>query len=60
MPHIAVRPILHNQLAPDSPLAEGEILTYRKLFWFHLPLASTSLLTLLAQPMVTFSLGPPG
>jgi hypothetical protein len=53
---LAVRPVLQNQLALESPVAEGEALTYRKLFWFHLPLASTSLLTLLAQPMVTFSL----
>ena len=28
----------------------------RGLFWFHLPLAATSLLTLLAQPMVTSTL----
>ena len=53
---MAVRPILRNQLAPQAPISEGEQLTYRKLFWFHLPLASTSLLTLLAQPMVAFSL----
>jgi hypothetical protein len=53
---IAVRPILSNQLAPNSVPWEGPGLTYRELFWFHLPLASTSLLALLAQPMVTFSL----
>jgi len=53
---IAVRPILKSQLAPGSPLVEGAELTYRELFWFHLPLASTSLLSLLALPMVTFSL----
>lgn len=52
----AVRPILRNQLALYSPAAAGEILTYRRLFWFHLPLALTSFLTLLAQPLVTFSL----
>ncbi len=53
---IAVRPILQNQLAPQSLPAAGKTLTYRKLFWFHLPLALTSLLALLAQPLVTFSL----
>lgn len=53
---IAVQPILNNQLSPQSPTAGGEGLTYNKLFWFHLPLALTSLLALLAQPMVTFSL----
>ena len=53
---LAVRPLLKNQLAPESPSAEGDVLTYNKLFWFHLPLAMTSLLALLAQPLVTFSL----
>ncbi|MBK8986682.1 MAG: hypothetical protein IPM39_11470 [Chloroflexi bacterium] len=53
---VAVRPLLRRHLAPDSPAAAGPALTMRELFWFHLPLASTSLLILLAQPMVTFSL----
>ncbi len=45
---------------PNSPLniapAPGDPLTYRELVGFHLPLAATSLLILLAQPLVTFSL----
>jgi hypothetical protein len=53
---IAVRPILRVQLAPSAPAAEGTPLTYRSLFWFHLPLAATSLLILLMQPIVTSSL----
>ena len=53
---LAVRPLLHNELAPGSAAAENSPLTYNELFWFHLPLAATSLLTLLAQPLVTFSL----
>lgn len=53
---IAVRPILQNQLGPDSPPSESTALSYRTLFWFHLPLAATSLLTLLVQPLVAFSL----
>jgi hypothetical protein len=53
---IAVRPILHDQLGPDSPPAEGSALTYGELFWFHIPLAATSLLILLVQPLVAFSL----
>ncbi len=53
---IAVRTILRFQLAPGTPPASDETLTYRELFWFHLPLALTSLLALLAQPLVTFSL----
>ncbi|MBK6326042.1 MAG: hypothetical protein KA362_09710 [Chloroflexi bacterium] len=53
---LAVRPLQKKYLALDSPIAPGTPLTSRELFWFHLPLASTSLLILLAQPMVTFSL----
>ncbi len=53
---IAVRPLQRQYLAIESPVADGPPLTYRELFWFHLPLASTSLLILLAQPLVTFSL----
>jgi hypothetical protein len=53
---VAVRPLLKHQLSAEAPPAAGEPLTYRDLFWFHLPLASTSLLVLLAQPLVTFSL----
>jgi hypothetical protein len=52
----AVRPLLKRELAPGAPVAEGEPLTYRELFWFHMPLAGTALLTLLAQPLVTSSL----
>ncbi|RMG89310.1 MAG: hypothetical protein D6706_21615 [Chloroflexi bacterium] len=52
----AIRPLLRHELSPDSPVAPGDPLTYRQLFWFHLPLAATTLLTLLAQPLVTFTL----
>jgi hypothetical protein len=52
----AVRPLLRNELSISSPIADGEALTYRHLFWFHLPLAGTSLLSLLAQPLVVSSL----
>jgi hypothetical protein len=53
---IAIRPILNHELAPDQPAAPGDPLTYRELFLFHLPLAATSVLLLLVQPMVTSSL----
>jgi len=53
---IVVRPILTGPLGPDAPPADVEPLTYRSLFWFHLPLAATSLLTLLVQPLVAYSL----
>ncbi len=53
---IAVRPLFKKELAPDSAVADGPPLTYRDLFWFHLPLAGTSVLVLLVQPLVTFSL----
>jgi len=52
----AVRPILANQLSADIPSATGQDLSYRQLVAFHLPLASTSLLLLLVQPLVAFSL----
>lgn len=51
---VAVRPLLRHTLPHAS--ATGSTLTYGELFWFHLPLAATSLLILLAQPLVTFSL----
>jgi hypothetical protein len=53
---LAVRPILRAHFSPTGPAAEGTPLTYRALFWFHLPLAATSLLVLLVQPLVTSSL----
>jgi len=53
---VAARPIVSDQLGQDSPLADGTALTYKSLFWFHLPLAATSFLTLLIQPLVAFSL----
>ena len=52
----AVRPLLANELSPTGAVAEGTPLTYSELFWFHLPLAATSLMILLAQPLITFSL----
>lgn len=51
----AVRPLLQTELSHDDE-TDTEPLTYRSLFWFHLPLAGTSLLSLLAQPLVTSSL----
>jgi O-antigen/teichoic acid export membrane protein len=53
---LAVQPILNNQLKPHSKPAELPALTYSTLFWFHLPLAATSLLILLVQPLVALSL----
>lgn len=35
---------------------EGEPLTMNKLFWFHLPLAGTSILILIVQPIVAAAL----
>jgi len=51
-----VRPVLRGELAAGTPPAEGPPLTYRALLNFHLPLAATSLLVLLMQPLVTSSL----
>ena len=52
----AARPVLRQELGPNSPPAHGKPLTYRDLFWFHLPLAGTSFLILLVQPIVAYSL----
>lgn len=53
---IAVRPILNKEISPSAQPVRSNNLTYRALFWFHLPLAATSVLVLLMQPMVTSSL----
>lgn len=54
---IAAAPLHRNELSGMPKAHEGEDeLSYSDLFWFHLPLAGTSVLTLLAQPLVTFSL----
>jgi hypothetical protein len=53
---LTVQPILHNQLGLNSKTADKPALTYSELFWFHLPLATTSLLILLVQPLVALSL----
>ncbi len=52
---IVTRPVVAKHFYLGSPVAD-ETLSYKELFWFHLPLAATSLLMLLAQPLVTFSL----
>lgn len=53
---VAIRPVLRNELAPDSLPDPGEPLTYRQLLGFHMPLAATSVLILLVQPLVTTTL----
>ncbi len=53
---IVVQPVIRQHLAPGSGNRDATALTYRELFWFHLPLAGTAVLALLAQPMVTFAL----
>lgn len=54
---VAIRPLLRDELHPDAaPAEEQEPLGYGELFWFHLPLAATAVLMLLAQPLVNLSL----
>ncbi len=55
---ITARPIIRAHLSPESAPAPdiGAPLTYRSLFGFHLPLAATSVLLLMVQPLVTSSL----
>ena len=52
---VAIRPLLQNELALNDQ-NDGTPLTYRELFWFHLPLAGTAVMVLLVQPLVAFSL----
>ena len=52
----AVRPVLRGELATGTLPTEGPPLTYRSLSTFHIPLAATSVLILMLQPMVTSSL----
>lgn len=51
---VVVRPLFANELMQEKNSADS--LTYPDLFWFHLPLAATAVLTLLVQPMATFAL----
>jgi hypothetical protein len=53
---VAVRPVLKDHLSPEREQRADVEMTYHELFWFHLPLAGTSVLALLAQPLVTSSL----
>lgn len=53
---IAAHPILANELTLDSAEDGDDRLTYGQLYRFHLPLAATSFLTLLVQPLVAYSL----
>jgi uncharacterized membrane protein len=46
---IVVRPVVRNQLRPAPPLPQP--LTWRAFFDFYIPLAMTSLMFLLAQPI---------
>lgn len=51
-----VRPLLKTVLSEQAPKADGPPLTMRELIIFHTPLAGTSILILLVQPMVTFTI----
>jgi progressive ankylosis protein len=53
---LVVQPVLRDEVTVTAPANPGEELTYQRLFWFHLPLAATSFLILLMQPLVTSSL----
>ena len=56
MATLFVQPLLQNELHPDREKPAGPPLTYRALFWFHLPLAGTSALTFMAQPLIASTL----
>lgn len=52
----ATRPLFNTVLHPESPPAKGPPLTLNTLLKFHVPLAGTSILILLVQPLVTFTI----
>lgn len=52
--HWAAAPVLRQLPERDDPSRPA--LDYRTLFHFHLPLAATSVLALMAQPLVTWAL----
>ena len=54
MANWSILPLLKNELGEDG--AAEDPLTYRDLFWFHLPLAGTSVLALAAGPIVASTL----
>jgi hypothetical protein len=53
-----VRPVLQRRLPAGMPLSNGSDrpLTMRRVFGFHTPLAATSVLMLLSQPMISAGL----
>ncbi|HSH01803.1 MAG TPA: hypothetical protein VLL52_04730 [Anaerolineae bacterium] len=51
----ATRPLFKKELAPLTTEPENP-LTYQDLFWFHIPLAASSVLVLMLQPVITFAL----
>lgn len=53
---LITRPIIRDEVIPARPPPDSSPLTYRELLHFHLPLAGTSVLILLIQPLVTSSL----
>jgi len=53
---IAVQSILRKEFQSDQQSRGTEPLTYWELSKFHLPLAATSVLVLLTQPLVTYTL----
>jgi len=54
--HWAAGPVVRNLPAADHGKDGREPLDYRRLLLFHLPLAGTSVMALMAQPVVTWAL----
>lgn len=53
---LVARPVIRDEVIPAAAPADSAPLTHRDLLQFHLPLAATSVLILLVQPLVTSSL----
>ena len=54
--HYVARPLMARLFGPDVPQPNHPDLSYRELVTFHTPLAASTLLFLLAQPMVSAAL----
>lgn len=53
---IVTRPVIRDEVLPVTHTPDSSALTYGELLQFHIPLAGTSVLILLIQPLVTSSL----
>ena len=56
--HLAARALVRDKFGPSAPPGTAPNLSYGELVRFHTPLAASTLLYLLAQPLVAAALAP--